>query len=228
MVVLCNPRPSVCTDEHSLISEVVLDKELFDEIKVNNTVSQFPNLHHYMEYLKVIQQLIKSPLPLYQITMLQKHTANILQLTAFFLHEIYSFTSGANKQLYIADKMASYMLKLAAKFGFVSDLLYIAMYYCKTFRPRDALSIIETTKVKFAQPGLTCMRHVDPESYTEAVGGKSWSTKMRQAVAYDITLNSHICYINELTPEQQSALQKKKNFSNSTLHTVKHARVFVL
>ena len=47
--------------------------------------------------------------------------------------------------------------------------------------------------------------HVDPERYTEAVGGQSWSTKMRQAVARDITpLNVHTCYINELTPEQQS------------------------
>ena len=52
--------------------------------------------------------------------------------------------------------------------------------------------------------------HVDPERYIEAVGEKSWSTKMNQAVAYDIWLNNHICYINELTPEQQSALQNKR------------------
>ena len=49
--------------------------------------------------------------------------------------------------------------------------------------------------------------HVDPERYTEAVGEQSWSPKMRQAVAHDISLNVHTCYINELRPEQQSASQ---------------------
>ena len=45
--------------------------------------------------------------------------------------------------------------------------------------------------------------------YTEAVGGQSWSTKMRQAVAGDIILYNRIHYIRELIPEQQSALQNK-------------------
>ena len=97
------------------------------------------------------------------------------------------------------------MLKLAAKFGCVSDLLYIAMYFYKTLRHREALSVIEMTKVKLAQPGLMYMVHVDPERYTEAVGGRSWSTKMRHAVAQDITLGNNICYIDELTLEQQSS-----------------------
>ena len=106
--------------------------------------------------------------------------------------------------MYIADKRSCYMLKLAAKFGFVSDLLYIAMYFYKTFRHREALSVIEMTKVKLTQPGLMYNEHRDPERYTEAVGGRSWSYKMRYAVAYDIILDDHICFINELTPEQQS------------------------
>ena len=97
------------------------------------------------------------------------------------------------------------MLKLAAKFGCVSDLLYIAMYLYKTFRYRKALSVIEMTKVKLAQPGLMHSTHVHPERYTEAVGGRSWSYKMRHAVAYNIKLYNDICYIFELTPEQQSS-----------------------
>nr|XP_022308613.1 uncharacterized protein LOC111114553 isoform X1 [Crassostrea virginica] len=210
MAVLCNPRLSVCIDEHSLISEVVLDKELFNEIDRNDAVFQIHNLHRCMEYLQVVHQLIRSPLPQYQITTLQKLTASILHSTAFSLHEIYSSTSVVNKHMYIADKMSCYMLKLAAKFGFVSDMLYIALYYHKTLRYKEALSVLEMTKVKLAQPGLMYGTHVDPERYTEAVGGQSWSTKMRQAVAHDIKLNVHTCYINELTPEQQSALQNNR------------------
>ena len=107
--------------------------------------------------------------------------------------------------MYIADKRSCYMLRLAAKFGFVSDLLYTAMFFYRTFRHREALSVIEMTKVKLAQPGLMYRRHVDPERYTEAVGGQFWSTKIRQAVAHEIKINNYTCYINELTPEQQSS-----------------------
>ncbi|XP_078321146.1 uncharacterized protein LOC111114539 [Crassostrea virginica] len=208
MVVLCNPRLSICTDEHSLISEVVLDEELFNEMR-KCVILQTHNLHRCMENLQVVQQLIRSPVPQHQITMLQKLTATILQSTAFYLHQIYCFTSGFNKQMYIADKMSCYMLKLAAKFGSVSDLLYIALYCHKTFRYKEALSVLEMTKVKLAQPGLMYFTHVDPERYTEAVGGQSWSTKMRQAVAHDILFNSNFCYINELTPEQ-TALESSR------------------
>ena len=52
--------------------------------------------------------------------------------------------------------------------------------------------------------------HVNPERYTEAVGGQSWSTKMNHAVAHEIMLNNYICYINELTPEQQSARENNR------------------
>nr|XP_022297686.1 uncharacterized protein LOC111107037 [Crassostrea virginica] len=205
MNVLCNPRLSVCTDEHTLISKVVLDLELFSEIDMSDFVPSTINLPTYIKYLSVVEQLIRSPLRQFQVPMLQKLTATVLQKSAFVLHEMYTNTSGGNKQMYIADKRSCYMLKLAAKFGPVSDLLYIAMYFYQTSRHRGALSVIDMTKVKLAQPGLMYRRHVDPERYTEAVGGRSWSYKMRHAVAYDIKLDNNICYINELTPEQQSS-----------------------
>nr|XP_022298636.1 uncharacterized protein LOC111107644 [Crassostrea virginica] len=203
--VLCNPRLSVCTDERTMISEVMLDIELFEEIYLSDAVPPNINLPTCIKYLRVVEQLIRSPLRQCQIPMIQKLTATVLQTSAFVLHEMYTNTSGGNKQMYIADKRSCYMLKLAAKFGFVSDLLYIAMYFYKTSRHREALLVIEMTKFKLAQPGLMYRRQVDPERYTEAVGGRSWSYKMRHAVAYNIKLDNYICYINELTPEQQSS-----------------------
>nr|XP_022298644.1 uncharacterized protein LOC111107652 [Crassostrea virginica] len=205
MDVLCNPRLSVCTDERTMISEVGLDRELFMEIYSRDALPLNINLPTCIKYLSVVEQLIRTPLRQCQVPMLQKLAASVLQKSAFVLHEMYTNTSGGNKQMYIADKRSCLMLKLAAKFGSVSDLLYIAMYFYKTFRHREALSVIEMTKVKLAQPGLMYTTHVDPERYTEAVGGRSWSYKMRHAVAYDITLYNDICYINELTPEQQSS-----------------------
>ncbi|XP_022344011.2 uncharacterized protein LOC111137061 [Crassostrea virginica] len=206
MDVLCNPRLSICTDECTLISEAKLDRDIFHEIE---TVTEM-NLNYLqdcMEYFDILEQLIRSPLTQYQIITLQKHTATVLQTSTFMLHDMYTDISGGNKQMYIADKRSCYMLKLAAKFGSVSDLLYIAMYLYKTFRHREALSVIEMTKVKLAQPGLRYNEHVDPERYTEAVGGRSWSYKMRHNVALNINLLDHIWYINELMPEQQSNLQ---------------------
>nr|XP_022339737.1 uncharacterized protein LOC111134717 [Crassostrea virginica] len=219
MDVLCNPRLSVCTDECTLISEAQIDGELFIEINLNDTIPS-KNLHRCLEYIHMVEQLIRSPLTQYQIPMLQKLTATILQRSAFMLHDMYTDTSGGNKQMYIADKRSCYMLKLAAKFGFVSDLLYIAMYFNKTIRHREALSVIEMTKVKLAQPGLMYDRHVDPERYTEAVGGRSWSYKMRHTVSYNIRLDNNICYIDELTLEQQ--------FSTLNHQPVLHIPPFIL
>ncbi|XP_078321058.1 uncharacterized protein LOC144621519 [Crassostrea virginica] len=202
--VLYNPRLSICTNEDRMMSECDHDKELFSEIDGNTSRSP-RDLDHCIKYFHTIELMIGEPLTQYQVLMLQRSTANILQSTAFTLHNIYTNT-GLNKQMYIADRMSCHMLKLAAKFGCISDMMYIAMFFCKTIRYREALYFTEMIKVKLAQPGLMYRRHVDPERYTEAVGGQSWSTKMRQAVAYDIRLNNYTCYINELTPEQQFAL----------------------
>nr|XP_022298892.1 uncharacterized protein LOC111107821 [Crassostrea virginica] len=225
MNVLCNPRLSVCTDELTMIPEVMLDRELFEEIFMKDDVPT--NINLCIKYLSLVEQLIRSPLRQCQVPMIQKLTATILQTSAFVLHEMYTNTSGGNKQMYIADKRSCYMLKLAAKFGPVCDLLYIVMYFYKTFRHREALSVIEMTKVKLAQPGLMYMRHVDPERYTEAVGGRSWSYKMRHAVAYDIKRYNDICYINELTPEQQSSSLNNKKGLQIPLYTLLHMLEFL-
>nr|XP_034333416.1 uncharacterized protein LOC117691425 [Crassostrea gigas] len=203
--VLCNPRLTICTDEHTLISEVEVDEDIFSEINENDSISIL-DLHLCEKYLHTVEQLLGLPLTQYHIVTLQKLTATILQRTACILHSMYTNT-GSNKQLYIVDKVACRLVKLSAKFGFVADMLYIAMYYYKKFRYRDALSVIDITKVKLAQPYLMYESHVDRERYTEAVGGQSLSTKMRQAVAQNIELDNKMLYIDELKPEQQSSKQ---------------------
>eukprot|EP00105_Crassostrea_gigas_P003596 XP_011416501.2 PREDICTED: uncharacterized protein LOC105320313 isoform X1 [Crassostrea gigas] len=204
--VLCNPRLTICTDELILVSEVELDKDIFEEIYENDIIGTL-DIHTCEKYLHAVEQLLSLPLTQYHIVMLQKLTASIFQHSALFiLHNMYSYT-GSNKQLYIVDKLSCHMLKLTAKFGYVSDMLYIAMYYYKTFRYREAISVIDLTKVKLARPYLMYWSHVDRERYTEAVGGQSLSTKMRQAVAQDICLNNSIFYINELMQEQQCSKQ---------------------
>uniref|UniRef100_A0A8W8J2M9 Mab-21-like HhH/H2TH-like domain-containing protein n=1 Tax=Magallana gigas TaxID=29159 RepID=A0A8W8J2M9_MAGGI len=202
--VLYNPRRFVHTNERLILTEVVLDLELFDE-----TFIPFFFPKHLFEVTKAIhtlEQLLESPLTQYQVITLQRLAVIILQSTAFIIPNMFTYT-GVNKQMYIADKMSCRLLKLAVKFGYVSDMLYIAIYYYKTLRYREALFVLEMTKVMLARPYLMCNDNVDKERYTEALGGQSWSTKMRHAVARDISFYNRICYISELIPEQQSALE---------------------
>ncbi|XP_052706517.1 uncharacterized protein LOC128181972 [Crassostrea angulata] len=206
MDVLYNPRLSICTDESMLRSEVDNDVDLVKESSYVLATTGYLCL--ITKIINSLDQFMDSPMTQYQVVAMQKFTAFILQQTSFRLQTMYPKT-GVNKQIYISDKLSCLMLKLAAKFGYVSDMLYSAMYYYKTLRYREALSAIEMTKVKLAEPYLMYNGHVDRERYTEAVGGQSWSTKIRQAVAWDITLYNSICYINELIPEQQSALQNR-------------------
>ncbi|XP_062598889.1 uncharacterized protein LOC134260338 [Saccostrea cucullata] len=205
--VLHNPRLSICTDEHTLISEAEFDTELLKEIHEYGNVPTW-NIHTCMTFLHRIEQMIISPLlTQYQVVMLQKLTAEVLQRTAFILHmEIYL---SENKQRYRIDKISCHMLKLAAKFGCISDMSFLAMYYYKTSRYMESLSIIEMIKVKIAQPYVICRYDIDAEMYIEAVGGQSWSTKMRQAVAWQIELDNQIHYISELIPLQMSRLQNR-------------------
>lgn len=108
--------------------------------------------------------------------------------------------------MYVVNRKSSQLFRLASQFGCVSDMSYIAMYYYKTLRYREAVSVLEKTKKMLAKPYLMYEGHVDHNSYSEAVGGQSLSTKMRKALARDIVLGTKICYINELIPEQNNDL----------------------
>ena len=108
------------------------DKELFKEIsEYKNGFGFRRNKYYCIKSLHINwEQLIRSPMSHYQIVMLQNLAATILQATAFTLRNWYTDT-GLNKQMYIADKMSCHMLKLAAIFGCISDLVLNAMIFYK-------------------------------------------------------------------------------------------------
>ncbi|XP_061188880.1 uncharacterized protein LOC133197056 [Saccostrea echinata] len=195
-----DPRHPVCTDEHSMCAETRFDLDLLNEIQRIDSPG-IPDLKFCVRYLLTAEQLISLPLTKYHTVTLQRLLVVILQKTAFMLHM--NTNTGKNKTMYKADKISCHMLKLAAKFGYISDMSFIALYYYKTLRYMEALSIIEMIKVKLAQPYVMYMFNVEAEMYLEAVGGQSWSTKIRQAIARNIRLYTDVQYISELIPEQQ-------------------------
>uniref|UniRef100_K1QL61 Mab-21-like HhH/H2TH-like domain-containing protein n=1 Tax=Magallana gigas TaxID=29159 RepID=K1QL61_MAGGI len=127
---LYNPilRSSIInTDESTYISDSEYDAELVIESMPYFNTNILPrDLCQITKVINTIEQLIESPLSHYQVVVLQKLTSYILYSTAFLLQNMYTYSS-VNKQMYIADKQSYHMLKLAAKFGYVSDTLYIAM-----------------------------------------------------------------------------------------------------
>ncbi|XP_052697268.1 uncharacterized protein LOC128175559 [Crassostrea angulata] len=201
--VLYNPRLSICTYEHIMISEAKYDAELITEsrncMRLRIYLSDFCRI---IEVINTIEQLIESPLSHNQFVVLQNLTTSILQQTSF-LQNMNTYTY-ANKQKYNVDKLSCHMLKLATKFGCISDMIYIAMYFRETSRYREALSVIVMTKVKLAQPYVV-FNDLSEKLYTEAVGGQPWSTKIRHALAEQIELINDIRFISELIPEQQAA-----------------------
>lgn len=143
----------------------------------------------------------------YQITVLQKLSASVLQRIVFMSSSMYS-SKCLNKFI---DKFSCQMLRGAAKIGYVSDILYLAIYYYKSFRYREAVSIIKLAKVKLAKPYIMYSGKVDSkESYVKAVGGKSFSTKMSKAIAQDIALDNTVCFINDLILEQKSSKRTER------------------
>ncbi|XP_062620457.1 uncharacterized protein LOC134282037 [Saccostrea cucullata] len=199
----CNPRQWIPFNQQSEDWEIEFDSDLFREI-CNNDAIFSQNLHRCMHLLRSMEYTINLRLKNYtnyQILMAQKLTVTILQSTAFLLHSRCANII-KNKKMYKADKISCYMLKLAAKLGFVSDKLYLVMYYYKTFRHIKARKILEIANIEFQEPYLMYMSDAD-DIYTAEVGGQSFSTKMRRAVVGDIRLSSNIHYIDELMQEQR-------------------------
>nr|XP_034309236.1 uncharacterized protein LOC117683657 [Crassostrea gigas] len=189
--------------EYTMGCELFFDFTFWKEIDDCDSVIT-NNLQDCAKVLLKIEQLICSPLTSYTTILLQKLTATVLQSTAFVLHDKY-IDKNDNKNTYIKDRNALNLLGLSMKFGYVSDMLYIAMFYYKTFRYKEALSIIDISKVKMSQPYVLFRGHRQRRAYIEAVGGQPWSTKMRQAIANVLRLDNQICYITELMLEQESS-----------------------
>ncbi|XP_062614770.1 uncharacterized protein LOC134276542 [Saccostrea cucullata] len=201
----CNPRHCISFNQDSEDWEGMFDYELFRE-KSNNDAIFTQNINRCLHLLRSMETLINLRLrnySNYQILMAQKLTVTILQSTAFMLHSRFANIAN-NKLIYKADKISCYMLKLAAKMGFVSDILYLVMYYYKTLKHKKARKVLEIANNKFQQPYLMYMSDVDDiKVYTAEVGGQSCSTKMQRVVMGDIRLSKNINYIDELKHEQR-------------------------
>ena len=191
-------------DERTLLSEAMFDAQLFEEIYTH--VNIIKDLYGFDKQMNIIGQLLKTSLSQVQILMLQRTAVSILQKAAFMLHDISANLSNVNKKRYIADKTSCHMLKVGVRFGCVSDWLYLGMYYYKTHRYREALSVVGITKAKLSEPFLMYYWDVNEDEYTRAVEGKSYFEKSKWAIAHIIRLQKNIPYIDEFKLNEVSTI----------------------
>ena len=82
------------------------------------------------------------------------------------------------------------------------------MYYYKTLRCSEALSIIDLSRVKFRQIFYPCSCVFHQKMYEENVRGRSLNFKTKQlSDISDISINNRIRYVDELTREQNCSLE---------------------
>lgn len=112
----------------------------------------------------------------------------------------------STKKRYLAEKTSCNMLKLGVRFGFVSDWLYLGLYYYKTHRYEEALSVVDKTKAKLSEPFLMYHWDGNEAEYAWAVGGKSYFEKTKWAVAVIISLQQNIRYIDEFKLNEVSEI----------------------
>lgn len=111
----------------------------------------------------------------YETLTLQKCTADVLVHTAFLYLD--TSTVGTNKKVYISDRLIGTLLKLAGRVGDASCMLYLALYYYRTCRYREALHVTALVKSRLTQPYIIYVT-VDQDRYNECVAG--WSLSKRK------------------------------------------------
>lgn len=176
--------------------------ELLDELENISIPSlYYGKLINCLEPLEVIEQLFNSNVSKIEALVLRRATINVLENIAFIL---LSQISGENRSFYVVDKIACQALKLSAKFGNVSDMLFSAMYYYRTSRFKEALSDLDLAKALLTQ---SCLMDSGIERCAEIITGQSLVTVTDRKSTSIITLYNKVVYINELVKEQTHSLK---------------------
>lgn len=127
----------------------------------------------------------------------------MLENIAFIL---LSLISGENRYFYVVDKIACQTLKLSAKFGNVSDVLFSAMYYYRKSRSKKALSILVLANILLTKP---CLMDSGIDRCAEKITGQSMFAVARRESASTMihVLYNTVVYMNELVKEQEHSLK---------------------
>eukprot|EP00105_Crassostrea_gigas_P036483 XP_019920631.1 PREDICTED: uncharacterized protein LOC109617970 [Crassostrea gigas] len=161
------------------------------------------NIRNNYLMLRLITVLMNQSFTEYETLTLQQCTADVLKGTAFINLSTSSSSDCTNKKVYRSDRLTCNLLKLAGRFGHLSCLLYLAMYFYRTCRYGEALHVTALIKSRLTHPYIM-YNTVDRERYNECVAGWSLSKRMKKAWVNSVLLDKDGYYIPELILEQRA------------------------
>ncbi|XP_062582332.1 uncharacterized protein LOC134244073 [Saccostrea cucullata] len=161
----------------------------------------------YLKSINTLSRLLLSP---YQLLTLQYCTAQNLVFLAFI--EINGSLCYTHKDIYNLDTIICGILKMAAKLGPVSYVLYLALYYYRTGRYDKTVRITYLTRQRLLQTFNMHIATVNRQRYNEAVGNLSLSRRMNIAWVDSLCLVRNIPCIEELCVEQYVSQQNREYF----------------
>ncbi|XP_062573151.1 uncharacterized protein LOC134235083 [Saccostrea cucullata] len=198
-IAILNRTLGVSTDESSAISMAKLDMCLF--IELTSSKHNILDLKEIAANIKQVERIIRGGLTSYQQVILQCITSNVLRNTAMLLQSLLSQNENQNKIIYKAKVAA--LLKQSCKFGCLSDILYLAMYFYRTRRYEDSISCLHKAQERMSVPYIMYRNRSNPDIYRNYMERNTLGTRMRRALVRDIRLNVMDIYIVELALEQK-------------------------
>ncbi|XP_062588848.1 uncharacterized protein LOC134250499 [Saccostrea cucullata] len=205
---LSSPSLEIPAAEGEFMSVADLDMCSFNEL--SKTVQCARDIVDSYLYLKSINTLSQSLLSPHQLLTLQYCTAETLVRLAFII--VNSTSCCTHKNSYNLDTIICGMLKMAARLGSVSHLLYLSLYYYRTGRFEKTLHITYSTKKRLSQAFIMYYEIVNREMYNETGGNLPLSRRMNIAWVDDVLLVQNIPFIEELCLEQYVSQQSGEAF----------------
>ncbi|XP_052686859.1 uncharacterized protein LOC128165971 [Crassostrea angulata] len=196
---LSSPSFVIPSSEGDVMSLRGLDQNFRNELFKRQKVPQ--SKEDCFMILKSIPSLVQLRLSQFQSLALQHATANILVQLAFILADYPA--SHQNKTFYIQDRRIVNVLRLSSRFGPVSQLLYLGVYYYRTGRYNKVLSIAGICQKRFSQPFVLHFDNLMRQRYFESVGMHSLGQRMREGWMSYINFCNSITFLAELYFEQQ-------------------------
>ncbi|XP_062582357.1 uncharacterized protein LOC134244095 [Saccostrea cucullata] len=199
-------EPALCTlsfvlsaAEGEFMSAAELDKCGITELcNLSFTAKQKWASYLYLKSVTTLSRLSISP---HQLLTLQFCTAETLVSSAFMM--VNSASCCTHRNIYNLDIIICGMLKMASKLGPVFFLLYLALYYYRTWRFVKTLHITYITQQRLSQAFVIYnIDTIDRQRYNEAVGNLPLSRRMKIAWVENVCLFENIPCIEELYLEQ--------------------------
>lgn len=177
------------------------------EIFVGHSINELRvafDVQSSLKTLGTIETLVNLKIGRILALVIQQSTVSIFQQIAFHLKalqyckESRSLRLSNNKYFYANDKLSRCLLKLSIKFGSISDMLFIAMYYYREQNYVKATSVVQQVKIMLTQPDVDIWSCLNIDSLSAGI---------LKYFVFGVPLNNTVVYIDELVAEQKLMLK---------------------